>query len=220
MEQWQPRLTARRMMRDEYQKIREMYHNIGRDGEWLTEMTEDEMDDAGEWWGLYCDEAPVLCCAVARPDRSVMQIRALCGAQRTLHKRYASGAEYFWLPPAFLQSAGAFAGAFYGFLQRRYQGRGIAALAVKTGAPLVHAFFAARFQMIAVRPLQSLRPHYLFAQTSFPFSSECRIIKESETLELSRALENGGIGVGLFYRENSRGICVVPVEERKTPPLF
>lgn len=67
MEQWQPRLTARRMMRDEYQKIREMYHNMGRDGEWLTEMTEDEMDDAGEWWGLYCDEAPVLCCAVARP---------------------------------------------------------------------------------------------------------------------------------------------------------
>lgn len=213
MEQWQPRLTAQRIMRSEYDSIRQMYKNMGRDGEWLTEMSTDEMEEAGDWWGLYCEEELVLCCAVARPDRSVMQIRALCGAQKTLNRRYSIGTEYFWLPPAFAERAGAFAAAFYGFLQRRYPGKGIAALAVKTGAPLVHAFFAARFQLIAVRPLQSLRPHYLFAQTSFPFSSECRIIKESETLELSRALENGGIGVGLFYREKSRGICVAALHD-------
>lgn len=213
MEQWQPRLTARRIMRSEYDSIRQMYKNMGRDGEWLTEMSADEMEDAGDWWGLYCEEELVLCCSVARPDRTVMQIRALCGAQKTLNKRYSIGTEYFWLPPAFSERAGAFAAAFYGFLQRRYHGKGIAALAVKTGAPLVHAFFAARFQLIAVRPLQALRPHYLFAQTTFPFSSECRIIKESETLELSRALENGGVGVGLFYREKSRGICVAALND-------
>ena len=211
MEQWQPRLTARRIVRSEYDQIRQMYQQMGRDGEWLTEMSIDEMDDAGDWWGLYCEEELVLCCSVARPDRSVMQIRALCGAQKTLDKRYCMGTQYFWLPPAFSEQAGAFAGAFYGFLQRRYEGKGIAALAVKTGALLLHAFFASRFQLIAVRPLQSLRPHYLFAQTRFPFSAECRIIRESETLELSRALENGGVGVGLFYRDKSRGICIAPV---------
>ena len=50
MEQWQPRLTARRIVRSEYDQIRQMYQQMGRDGEWLTEMSIDEMDDAGDWW--------------------------------------------------------------------------------------------------------------------------------------------------------------------------
>lgn len=112
MEQWQPRLTARRIVRSEYDQIRQMYQQMGRDGEWLTEMSIDEMDDAGDWWGLYCEEKLVLCCSVARPDRSVMQIRALCGAQKHWISAIAWGRNIFGCLRLFPSRQGRLQGRF------------------------------------------------------------------------------------------------------------
>ena len=78
------RMTVRRLARREEGTCRDMYRAAGRDGEWAGAMTPDTFAAAGEWWGLFCDGAPVLCAALADADRSVLQIRAMCGAQRTL----------------------------------------------------------------------------------------------------------------------------------------
>ena len=203
------RMTVRRLARREEGTCRDMYRAAGRDGEWAGAMTPDTFAAAGEWWGLFCDGAPVLCAALADADRSVLQIRALCGAQRTLGLPPAGRWRYL-LPPAAAGGAERGAARFLDAVAARANAPLVAALPVKTGGALLAAYFAAGFCLWAMRPLASLRPHYIFLRGGVQTGRQCRIIKETDTLALSRALEEGAAGTGVWYAQGQRCVCLAP----------
>ena len=214
MEQLQPRLEARGLVRQDWKEARALYTGLGRDGEWAADLEEDAFWQAGEWWGLYCDRRLILCCALAAADRQVLQIRALCGAQKSLALPDHVRPQSYLLPPAFRPEAAAYAGAFLRFLTQDQQRPALAALPVKTGGGMLDGYFAAGCCLWAVRPLLSLRPHYIFLYVGMQNWPECRImVKEQETLALSRTLEEGNAGVGILCSTGgARSICLVPKE--------
>lgn len=88
----------------------------------------------------------------------------------------------------------------------------LAALAVKAPAPVLAAYFAAGFAAVRMRPLVSLRPHYLFRQRSAlqrgkppfarPSGPKAEALRRvylplADTLAVSRLLEQGFCGVAL-----------------------
>ena len=165
---------------------------------------------AGEWWGLFCDGAPVLCAALADADRSVLQIRAMC--ERAAHAGPAAGRALALSAAAPPRRAGPSAGppAFWTPWPRAANAPLVAALPVKTGGALLAAYFAAGFYLWAMRPLASLRPHYIFLRGGVQTGRQCRIIRETDTLALSRALEEGAAGTGVWYAQGQRCVCLAP----------
>lgn len=88
----------------------------------------------------------------------------------------------------------------------------LAALAVKAPAPVLAAYFAAGFAAVRMRPLVSLRPHYLLRQRSAlqqgkppfarPLGPKADALRRvylplADTLAVSRLLEQGFCGVAL-----------------------
>lgn len=168
---------------------------------------------AAELWGLF------------RADQGAVQFAALCGGGDALSPAAAlrktgfapQGAQLV-LPPA---GAAPCAGAplLLRTLQQRARQRAeievgakapadvpdtfcLAVLPVKTGAPLLPAYFAAGFALRAMRPLAWLRPHYLFLPAAVCGSSQTLpgrsiMVAVENSLLLSRLLAEGWMGVGM-----------------------
>lgn len=205
-----PRLTARRLVLMDLGDILALYRAGGRDGAWADAATLTALFSEGEWWGGFADGSLRICCASvpARADTPVAAALrgALCGTQLP---------DRFLLPPAASCGAGPCA-AFLKLLEHRLwpQGRTpwhgpVAAVPVKTGSELLCGYLRAGFILTAMRPLVSLRPHYLLAAPGALACGACcdgRTVQLplADTLAVSRLLEQGFFGTD---------VCQGPGEE-------
>lgn len=208
MEQLQSDFTVRKIRRREAQSIRALYMAMGRDGDWAASMSADALFCSGEWWGLY-DEQGVLLMCIARSAAQSDMAQAVCinTAHQGIDLPRQTNPQVYWLPPAFAQQAQAAAGAFVRALAQYEQTPVLAALAVKSGTSLLSAYFSAGMVLWSMRPLQALRPHYLWVLTAPPAGVSCGLIGAHDTFALSRALEQGQAGTGIWCVAGEQWIC-------------
>lgn len=196
-----PRLSARRLVRQDLPGALALYAGMGRDGAWACAPALEALLRTGEVWGGFADGELVFCCALARPTDACAQAQALAQA--------APGYAMQLLSPAFAPGHVPSAARFFTLLRARLWQLGIpdaqavACLPVKTGAPLLAGMFAAHFVLTAVRPLYELRPHYLFRllPEGIPAPENGRVLLPvGDTLSISRLLEHGFFAASVLRR--------------------
>ena len=229
-----PPLAVRRLSLDDAAQIAALYRAGGRDGAWCGEDTVRALFRMGAvWWGGFAGGALALCAASAASTADTPQATALRGALAPGAGRPPYLPECFLLPPALSQQGEVLAGALLpllmGQLALTVNGAArpkknetapalLAALPVKAPAPLLAAYFAAGFAAVCMRPLVSLRPHYLLqrygtqeqlaesgvlspqGETNAPTGTEAQketgtvrrvYLPLADTLAVSRLLEQG-----------------------------
>lgn len=161
-----------------------LYAQLGRDGAWAAQEAVDCFVGTADLCTAWAQDGPQ-----ARAMRR--ELDALCPP-------------HFLLPAAFAPGrTGAGAAVL-----RALDGTA-AALAVKPGAPALEPFFSAGYVLRRIRPLVSLRPHYLFLRPGVQTGEKCRImIPVSDTHEIARRLENGFLGVGVHRQAGSLLLCL------------
>lgn len=173
-------LTVRRLVPDEAAQIAALYRAAGRDGAWCGEDTVRALFEQGAvWWGGFADGALALCAACVAAAADTPQAAALRGALAQETGCLPCPPEYFLLPPAISRQGEALAGELLPLLadglfspangavrpkENEAAQTLLAALPVKASAPVLAAYFAAGFAAVRMRPLVSLRPHYLFVR--------------------------------------------------------
>ncbi len=200
-----PALSVRRLTAGDAPDIAALYRGMGRDGAWCGGDTVRALLEAGVWWGGFADGVMALCAAVVPSGVSVPQVAAMRSAFAP-----APVPQYFLLPPAVLTENNVPA-ALCPLLARRLCPQGVAyapafcaALPVKAPAPLLAACFDAGLAAVRMRPLASLRPHYLLAPRAAPDSRRAddplrRIyLPLADTLAVSRLLERGFCATALL----------------------
>ena len=184
----------------------------GADGEWAGAMTPDTFAAAGD--GGACSATARPCCAPRWPTPTAawLQIRAMCGAQRTLGLPPAGRWRYL-LPPAAAGGAERGAARFLDAVAARANAPLVAALPSRPAGRCWPRTSRRAFYLWAMRPLASLRPHYIFLRGGVQTGRQCRIIRETDTLALSRAL---AIRISIVVRA---GAAVrLPCAEGMKPP--
>ena len=159
-----------------------LYERLGRDGAWAAWEAVEGFVGTAELCAAWAQDGPQ-----ARAMRR--ELDALC-------------------PPRFLLPA-AFAPGRAGAAVLRALDAPAAALAVKPGAPALELFFSAGYVLRRIRPLVSLRPHYLFLRPGVQTAEKCRImIPVSDTHAIARRLENGFAGVGVHRQAGGLLLCL------------
>ena len=166
-----PRLAVRRLAPEGTAQIAALYRAGGRDGAWCGPDTVRALFAGGAvWWGGFANDVLVLCAACTAPAADTPQAAAMRAA---LPPGPWCAPKGFLLPPAVSKQGEALAGALLLLLAEKLfsqpgEGSFLAALPVKTSAPVLAACFAAGFAAVRVRPLVSLRPHYLLVRCDAP----------------------------------------------------
>lgn len=204
------RAGTRRLTSRDVPEALALYRAAGRDGAWADEDSLARACTAGQLYGVFSGGLH-LCGGVYRaplfPD-----LRA--AVDKTL--LVPRGCRLL-LPPAGTSVRGA--ESFLELLLARAAGERPVWLPVpvRTGTPLLRACFGAGFTLRAIRPLHRLRPHYFFESCG----GEVKMLPEysimipvSDTLTLSRLLENGMRGVGLRAARGGPAVCLAEDETK------
>lgn len=200
------RLGMRRLTPEDAARAAALYRAAGRDSGWMSECgAAAACTDGAMYGGFSGDGRMTLCGGLCRRK----DFPALYAAVRKT--RLASGDDAVLLPPA-----GRVLAPFLQLLLARASeagGQVWLPVPVKTGGGALPACFAAGFSLRAIRPLDELRPHYLFTCSDGPMKSarECDImIPVSDTLTLSRLLECGMRGEGVCVAGGVPSVCLLP----------
>lgn len=196
-------LTVRRTA-----EARALYKALGRDGLWALDHEQFPLDvlaGGPRALGAFGPDGTLLAvCALVQPASALPQARAMAAGLRGLPAPALLG-----LPAAFAPGGAGLRGL--AALGRRLAAEGCAAaLAVKpclngAGTAPLGALLDAGLVLCRIRPLLSLRPHYLFlppeAKAVQNSGKERIMIPCEDTRALGRRLEAGCRGVGhLVYR--------------------
>ena len=206
-----PRLAVRRLAPESTAQIAALYRAGGRDGAWCGPDTVRALFAGGAvWWGGFANDVLVLCAACTAPAADTPQAAAMRAA---LPPGPWCAPKGFLLPPAVSKQGEALAGALLLLLAEKLfsqpgEGSFLAALPVKTSAPVLAACFAAGFAAVRVRPLVSLRPHYL--RVYLPLA---------DTLAVSRLLEQGFCATALC-RSSADERMLICLERGAPRPLL
>ncbi|MEG2930907.1 MAG: hypothetical protein RR825_03895 [Ruthenibacterium sp.] len=190
-------LRLRRLLRQDMDEAVALYAELSRDGAWADGVTLCALLRCGALWGGFCGGTMVICGGLCPSDAPVAVAQAaratgLISARAMLLLPAAGSAAQMQLfTEALLKNAAC------------RDAQPVALVPVKTGAEFAAGCFAAGLVLCGVRPLVSLRPHYLFAarigvQTDAKNST---MIALQDTYALSRLLEQGFCGVALRDNE-------------------
>ncbi|MEG2286482.1 MAG: hypothetical protein RSA17_04340 [Ruthenibacterium sp.] len=193
----QPSLSLRRLLRQDVKEAAALYAQLHRDGAWAEETALCALLRCAELWGGFFGGAMVICGGLCPWDAPV------CVAQAVRATGLASAGTALLLPAA---GSAAQMRCFTGALLRNAARRDAAPLLsvpVQTGAKFAAECFACGLVLRGIRPLVSLRPHYLFVlRTSVQTDEKNSImVALQDTYALSRLLEHGFCGVALQVNE-------------------
>ena len=203
------RFSVRRLTRKDANAAAALYRAAGRDTAWA------------DGRGIAAACARGLLCGGFAPGLTLCG--GLCGAGLFPALREAAektqllprGARLL-LPPAGAPDDG---GLFFQILVAKAAAHGGPVwmpVPVRTGGAMLENCFAAGFVLRAVRPLHELRPHYFFECGGLEVKTapECSImVPVSDTLTLSRLLEDGLRGVGLRALQGGPAVCLTDEEK-------
>lgn len=194
-----PALRVRRLLRQDVAMAAGLYAGLGRDGAWAGSGALEEILRYGELWGGFRTQGLSICGGLCPASAPVPMAMAATATQLLPH-----GA-LLVLPPAgssddmrrFTEILLARA------VQRQDGGVPVALVSVKNGTGFVAGCLGAGLQLAAVRPLVSLRPHYIFLPPDNVQSEakESIMVSVGDTLRLSRLLEEGFRGVAQWGTE-------------------
>lgn len=202
-----PALSVRRLAKEDAADVAALYREMGRDGAWCGEDTFRALLGRGAWWGGFADEVLTLCAALVPSAADTPQAAALRAALVP-----GRPPEWFLLPPAAPRQSAALAGELIVLLARTLCPHGVArapafyaALPVKAPAPLLAACFDAGLAAVRMRPLVSLRPHYLLTPRTAHGARQTEdaprrvYLPLADTLAVSRLMERGFCATALLH---------------------
>lgn len=195
-----PKFTVRRLTRGDTAAIKAMYALLGADGAWVLRESVQNLFVKGEIWGLFYGITLRACCVIADAAAPICMVRM------TVSTNLISTNSAILLP-----CAGNFEGLpvtrFLHALALRLERRGdgeqcTALLPVRTGGKLIASYFEAGYHLCGIRPLDHLRPHYIFrAKSVKKYVQPCIIVPISDTFTLSQRLAHGYFGTELQTKE-------------------
>ncbi len=189
--------TTRRLVLMDLDSILALFHSCGRDFSWCTRECIVSLFSAGDFWGGFLGDTLAICCICVSSDTDCEPVRII---QRESHGLLHP--QRLVLPPAFTDAGSAFAPYFFSQLCRSALTdtnthaplHTLAALPVKSGTPMLSGLFDAGFSAVRMRPMFSLRPHYLLEfprRTLHGAKPLCIHIPVSESYTICRLLEIG-----------------------------
>ena len=183
-----PYFTVRRLLRQDMAQVLALYRCAPRDGAWVFAQSPDILLAHASIWGGFWGDTLCICGGVCSLSAPLPLAAALCGTQLCLPQAVV-------LPLAASPQGLAFAPAFLAAFPLQ---KACALLPIKSGAPLAKHYFDAHYNLLAIRPLFELRPHYIFVQTQVKNpEKESIIVSLSETYSLAKLLEQGYLGTAL-----------------------
>lgn len=206
-------IAVRALWPGEADRAAALYRALGRDGAWGADEEEcplAELAGGGGVLGAFLPGGALgAVCPVTGPGSALPQARALAAGLRGLPDAPAGPVA---LPAAFLPGpAGC---AALAALARALAAKGLwGALAVKPclAAPgALAAMLDGGLALRRVRPLCALRPHYLFSPAAPGLDGDRIIIVYTDTLALSRRLEDGLWGVGRRGTGGAMALALAP----------
>lgn len=185
-------LRVRRLLRQDLGAAQGLYASLEADGAWAQDGGLEQMLRHGELWGGFRAGGMSICSGLCPVDAPV----ALTLAAKATDLLPARA--LLVLPPA--GSSGdmrRFTEILLARAGQRFDSVPAALVSVKNGSGFVAGCFAAQLQMVGVRPLVALRPHYIFLPCDRVQNDakESIIIPIGDTLQLSRLLAEGWRGV-------------------------
>ncbi len=206
---------ARRVLPHDLAAVLAFYTRAGREYSFADAATLHSLWQSGELWACFDGAAIAALGGFVRLDAQ----NRLCDAvQKTAFLPHQT---LLLLPPVFAEGFPA-AGRFCDWCRQRamqylnvHGGGGLAALVpVKSGGTLLPLYFAMRLQLVAMRPLDNLRPYFIFLSAGLDICADDSIIVPiSDTFTLSKLLETGYVATDALLQD---GILHLRVQAKRT----